>query len=192
MSDDPWLERWIPTLRDVCAGAPLLEIGCGSGQDTRTLVSHGLKVVAFDLAPEEVAKAQVAAPEASITVQSVLEPFPLEGSGIGAVVASLSLHYFTWQETVSLVSRIHRTLRPGGLLLARFNSTEDTNFGAIGHPEVEPGLHLVNGQAKRFFSQADVNALFGLGWQVRNLEHRVTHKYKFPKSLWELCVASAA
>lgn len=192
MSDDPWLERWIPALRDACAGSPLLEIGCGSGHDTRTLVRYGLKVVAFDLSPEEVSRAQGAAPEASITVQSVLEPFPLEGSGIGAVVASLSLHYFTWQETISLVSRIHGTLRPGGLLLARLNSTEDTNYGAIGHPEIEPGLFLVHGQAKRFFSQADVTAIFGQGWKMRSLEHQVTNKYSFPKSLWELCVASAA
>ena len=192
MSDDPWLERWLPPLKEAVAGSSVLEIACGSGDDTRTLVSQGLKVVAFDLSPEEVAKARVAAPEASISVQNVLEPFPLEGAGIGAIVASLSLHYFTWQETVSLISRIHGSLRPGGLLLARFNSTEDINYGAVGHPEIEPGLFLVEGQAKRFFSQANVHALFGIGWHVRSLEHAVTHKYKYPKSLWEAVVASAA
>jgi len=190
MSEDPWLERWIPALKSATSGSALLEIGCGSGQDTRTLLVHGLKVVAFDLSHEQVAKARLAAPGASISVQSVLEPFPLEGAGIGAVVASLSLHYFTWQETASLVERVRRTLKPGGILLARFNSTEDVNYGAVGHQEIEPGLFLVEGQKKRFFSRDSINRLFGPAWQIQSMQHMVTHKYQSPKSLWEVVVAS--
>ena len=146
----------------------------------------GLKVVAFDVSLEAVAKARKAAPTAAITVQSVEEPFPLEGTGIGAVVASLSLHYFSWQQTLSLFARVHATLKPGGLFLCRLNSTEDRNYGSVGHPEIEPGLYLVNGQPKRFFSQADVNAAFSSGWRVVSCEHASTQKYGLPKYMWEV------
>jgi SAM-dependent methyltransferase len=132
---DPWLEQWLPTIRDTARGAPVLEIGCGTGADTATLLGAGLEVVAFDLSPENVAKAKTIAPGATISAQDVLEPFPLEGSGIGVVIASLSLHYFTWDETLSLVDRMHRTLRPAGLFLARLNSTEDVHNGSVGHPK---------------------------------------------------------
>ena len=77
-------------------------------------------------------------------------------------------------------------------MLARFNSTEDINFGAAGHPEIEPGLFLVGSQTKRFFTQADVRRLFAQGWQVQSIEHKVTYKYQAPKALWEVAVASAA
>ena len=193
MLKDPWLKRWIPALQRSAAGSVLLEIGCGAGQDTKTLLAHGFKVTAFDLSEKEVAKARVAAPAASISTQSVLDKFPLEGSGIGVVIASLSLHYFAWQETVSLISRIHSTLRPGGLLLARFNSSEDINFGATGHRSIEPGLFFVNGQPKRFFTEENINTLFGGdGWDLKNVEHFVTYKYILPKALWEVAVERAA
>jgi SAM-dependent methyltransferase len=192
MTYDPWLERWIPALRQATAGASLLEIGCGSGQDTVVLLEHGLKVVAFDLSEEEVTKARIAAPDAMISVQSALQPFPHDGTSLGAIVASLSLHYFRWHETVSLINRIHGALKPGGLLLARFNSDQDVNYGATGYPEIERGLFSVEGQAKRFFSQADISALFGQAWRVLSIERAVIHRYHLPKSIWEVAVASAA
>jgi SAM-dependent methyltransferase len=188
MNHDPWLEPWASALTAAAAGAPVLEIGCGAGRDTAELGALGLEVFAFDLSPEEAAKAASAAPGATVSVQSVLDPFPLEGTGIGVVVASLSLHYFPWRQTVEIVQRIRSTLRPGGLLLARFNSSEDVNFGALGHPQIEPGLYMVNGQPKRFFSEADVVALFAKGWRQRSRRHGVSLKYGQPKALWEVVV----
>ena len=73
-----------------------------------------------------------------------------------------------------------------GIFLARFNSREDVNYGAVGHQEMEPELYLVGGQRKRFFSQDSVSRLFALGWQVQSMQHMVTHKYQSPKSLWEV------
>lgn len=186
MGTDPWLERWIPRLRRAAGAEPVLEIGCGPGADTQTLLQHGLPVVAFDLSPEAVAKARLAAPAATLSVQSLLDPWPLEGAGVGVVLASLSLHYFRWAQTVEVVARLHRTLRPGGLLLARFNATDDIHHGATGHPLIEPGYFDVQGQPKRFFSEADLRALFGTGWRITSLEHHVIHRYAQPKAVWEL------
>lgn len=188
MAHDPWLDRWLPTLRERAHAGPVLEIGCGAGDDTAVLVRAGFTVVAFDLRPEQVAAARRQAPAASIHVQDMMAPFPLEGAGIGVVLASLSIHYFPWTQTLALVRRIHDTLAPAGLFLARLNASDDIHFGATGHPEIEPGLHRVDGSPKRFFSRDDTLALFGQGWQVLGLEHRVTHKYGPAKRLWEVAV----
>lgn len=164
----------------------MLEIGCGSGDDTATLVAAGLRVLAFDLSAAAVAEAQRRVPQAQVLCQDVRDPFPLGDGQAGAVLASLSLHYFPWDQTLDIVQRIRRTLAPGGLLLCRLNSTEDTHFGAIGHPAIEPNYHLVDGQAKRFFDAASVDRLFASGWTVLSKEHHTTRKYVQIKALWEV------
>jgi SAM-dependent methyltransferase len=186
MLADRWLHQWLPMLAKASAGSPVLEIGCGSGADTVELLRSGLQVVAFDLSPGAVAAAKEAAPGAEITVQSVAQPFPLEGTGIGVVIASLSLHYFSWAETLSLVARVRETLKPGGVFLCRLNSTEDKNYGSVGHPEIESGLYLVNGHPKRFFSESDIDTLFENSWKVVSREHKSSSKYGLPKYMWEV------
>ena len=66
MYSDPWLDRWLPMVAQREISSPVLEIGCGFGDDTLTLTQAGLKVMAFDLSPECVAIAQQRAPEALI------------------------------------------------------------------------------------------------------------------------------
>lgn len=186
MLSDPWLARWLPLAKERADGAPVLEIGCGHGDDTATLVKAGLDVTAFDLSHASVAVARLRAPRARILCRDIRDPLPLETAEAGVVVASLSLHYFGWDETQQIVERIRAVLRPGGVLLCRLNSTEDGHFGASGHPQIEPNFFMVDGTPKRFFDQAAVDALFARGWRRLALEHRVTRKYIKPKALWEV------
>ena len=186
MLHDPWLTRWLPMLKEGAGSRPVLEIGCGTGADTSTLVDAGLSVVAFDLSAASAAATRLRVPEAMVYCQDVRSPFPLASGEAGAVVASLSLHYFTWTETLQLVQRVRETLDPAGLFLCRLNSTEDKNFGAVGHPEIEPNYLLVDGQPKRFFDQTSVDTLFTHGWKVLSREHHTTKKYVRQKALWEV------
>ncbi|MFT3816421.1 MAG: methyltransferase domain-containing protein [Rubrivivax sp.] len=186
MLPDPWLRRWLPLLRDTAVPHPVLKIGCGIGDDTATLAGAGLSVVGFDLSEAAVAAARLRVPAASLDCSDLRDPFPVAHGSAGAIVASLSLHYFPWAETVGLVERIRLTLRHSGLLLCRLNSTEDRHFGAEGHPEIEPHFYLVDGQPKRFFDEADVDRLFRSGWQVLSKEHLSTRKYVRNKALWEI------
>ncbi|MBI3101189.1 MAG: class I SAM-dependent methyltransferase [Burkholderiales bacterium] len=186
MLHDPWLTRWLPMLKESAGSRPVFEIGCGIGADTSTLFNAGLEVVAFDISSASVATTRLRVPRARIFCQDARDPFPLPDGQAGAVVASLSLHYFTWSETLDLVHRIQQTLSRGGLFLCRLNSTEDKNFGAAGHPEIEPNYYLVDGQPKRFFDENSVAELFASGWKVLSKEHQTTNKYIRSKALWEV------
>lgn len=186
MRHDPWLSRWLPLLKDRVGARPVLEIGCGTGADTSTLAGAGLAVIAFDLSAISAAATRLRVPQARVYCQDVRSTFPLGTGDAGAVVASLSLHYFAWNETLELIRRIRETLQPSGLFLCRLNSTEDKNFGAKGHPEIEPNYFLVDGQPKRFFDADSVHALFGSGWRVLSQEHHTTKKYVRQKALWEV------
>ncbi|MBA3594564.1 MAG: class I SAM-dependent methyltransferase [Polaromonas sp.] len=192
MLSDPWLQRWLPLAVTHAGDGPVLEIGCGHGDDTAVLAGAGLKVTAFDLSRAAVAVAKARVPSGRIECGDIREPFPVAPGQAGLVVASLSLHYFGWEETVAIVDRVRQVLRPGGLLLCRLNSTEDHHFGASGHPEIEPNLFMVDGDPKRFFDEADVNRLFASGWRRLSLEHFVTRKYLRSKALWEVVLARDA
>jgi SAM-dependent methyltransferase len=189
---DPWLDRWLPEIVATAADRPVLEIGCGSGDDTKTLTDAGLRVIAFDLAEDAVQQARRRVPNARIEQRDIRAPFPSEASATGVVIASLSLHYFAWPETLEIAGRIRDVLAPGGLLLCRLNSTEDENFGATGNPEIEPNYRLVDGSPKRFFTEAAVREMFRNGWTVVSLQHITTNKYIREKALWEVVLRKDA
>ncbi|MBK9574675.1 MAG: class I SAM-dependent methyltransferase [Rhodoferax sp.] len=137
---------------------------------------------------DAVVRRGTATPAARILCQDVRQPFPHEGRRTGSDRRDLSLHYFPWIETINLVTRIQHTLPRTGLFICRLNSTQDYNYGASGHPQIDQDYYLVNGEPKRFFSSTAVDKLFERGWTVLSQEHMVTGKYAQPKALWEVVV----
>ena len=186
MFPDPWLDRWLSLIKTRSGDRPVLEIGCGYGDDTSILANVGLQVIGFDLSAEAVAATRSRVPSAHVEQGDVRDQLPEEAINLGVALASLSLHYFTWDDTVSIVNRIRLSLRHGGILLCRLNSTEDKNFGADGGEEIELNYFLVKGKSKRFFNESTVRQLFSNGWNMLSLEHITTNKYQKPKAAWEI------
>lgn len=186
MSADPWLERWLPLIAEHAKQKPILELGCGPGDDTSTLANAGHEVVALDLSAECVAQVRQKVPTAHVYHQDVRAPFPVTPGGPAVVIASLSLHYFEWPETVVLIERIRQTLAHPGLFLCRLNSTNDHHYGASGHPLISENYYRVDGEPKRFFDRDSVLKLVASGWRVLSMDEQTTHKYERPKALWEV------
>jgi SAM-dependent methyltransferase len=191
MNSDPWLDPWLPLVAERVGSGLVLELGCGGGADTAVLARAGHRVVALDLSRLWLTIAKMRAPSCEFHRQDIRAAFPVPANKVNVIVASLSLHYFSWEETERLVERIQDVLGPAGLLLCRLNSTKDENFGAKGHPAIEENYYLVDGAPKRFFDRAAVDRLFARGWRVRHLEEKVVHRYVRPKSLWEAVLEKA-
>ena len=166
-----------------------MELGCGGGRDSEVLAAAGHRVVGIDLSSAAIAKARERVPSAAFHCQDVRATFPVEHAGV--ILASLSLHYFPWDETVALVERIRQMLVPNGLLLCRLNSTNDHHHGASGHPAIDENYVLVDGEPKRFFDRAAVDRLFVTGWRVLAQEEGVIARYDHPKSVWEVVLEKA-
>jgi SAM-dependent methyltransferase len=186
MFSDPWLHRWTALLRERAVDQLVLEIGCGQGGDTAALADAGFKVHAFDLSLTAVAIAKLRVPTAVIECRDVRDTLPDQAQDLGAIIASLSLHYFSWVETQTIVQKIRSALHPAGVLLCRLNSTEDHHYGASGHPQIEPNFYRVKGEPKRFFDKASIELLFAKGWRILSLEHFTTGKYAKEKALCEV------
>ena len=186
MAEDLWLDKWKGALADLSASPAILELGCGGGRDSRWLVQHGFAdITATELSREALASCAQAVPGVRLICHDLRKPLPFADNRFDAVLASLCLHYFAWDVTLRIAREIRRCLAPGGLLLCRVNSTKDVHYGAAGHPQLSHHYYDVEGRPKRFFDQADVDALFADGWESLSLQEMTIDRYEKPKTVWE-------
>jgi SAM-dependent methyltransferase len=184
---EPWLERWLPLLK-TSAETPILDLGCGAGFDSRYIIKQGLSVIAADHARNALGVVRQVAGEIPLALIDLRQGLPFQKEAFQIIVANLSLHYFPWEHTQSLIAMVHDNLKEGGCLLARVNSTHDKNYGARGHLRLAPNYFLVEGEPKRFFSRQDVERLFKTGWSTHGIEEMMIHCYNKPKVVWEVVV----
>jgi len=193
MQKDLWLERWMPLIMAQASVPAVLELGCGSGEDSAYLVQQGIaNLTCTDLSPTAVARCARAAPDALRVCHDLREPLPFADRSFDVVVASLCLHYFAWEKTETILRDIARCLTPQGVLLCRLNSTRDVHFGAVGHERVGSNYYLVEGVPKRFFDRESIERLFGQGWQIISLEELSIARYDKPKMVWEVILRQSS
>ncbi len=183
---DLWLERWLAKMRTFPSGCDLLELGCGPGRDTKFLTERGFRVVAVDISQDALAACAREVPTAHLLQHDLAQPLPFADRRFCVVLASLSLHYFPWFTTLGILAEVRRCLTLGGLLVSRFNSTNDVNYGARGFRELEPNFYDVAGRNKRFFDVQAVNTLFSSGWRLESAQEQMIARYRVPKVVWEV------
>jgi len=108
---DTILDRFAE-LADLAPGDRVLEIGCGTGQLTRSLVQRGYAVTAVELSAELAALAQRNLPDAEV-ITGDFESWPLPAEPFAAVVAATSFH---WIDPAVRFAKTAAALRPGGSL----------------------------------------------------------------------------
>jgi SAM-dependent methyltransferase len=186
MKNDPWLDKWLDLIMQKSANGLVLELGCGNGWDTVELLAAGCNVIAADISTRNLAECTKSVPQAKLLQLDNGQPLPFADHSLSVIVASLTLHYFTWTVTMQIASELRRCLQPDGILLARFNSTHDVNFGAsTTEPAIEPNLYFLGTMTKRFFDEDSVRS-FLQGWDIQFLEENSIQRYEKPKSVWEV------
>jgi SAM-dependent methyltransferase len=179
---DPWLERWKAIL--VGHGDRALELGCGVGYDTEVLTSWGLEVTALDVSQVAVGRSKRRNPGVLHRVMDLREIDRLEG-GFAVVVASLSLHYFRREETISIFQSIHRLLNPDGVLAFRVNAYDDVESGAPRDASSWQRVS-VHGVSKQFFTVEKLATVLRGQWQIVSQEKLTTLRYGHRKSFFEV------
>ena len=183
---DSWLRRWETLLGDI-KGGRALDVGCGGGWDSQFLRNSEFDVVSLDFSIRALRQARESGLDPGRLVQAdIAEGVPLRSRSFGLIVANLVLHYFRWETTVRIMDELARCLKTEGKILVRVNSTEDVEFGATGNPEIEPGLYLVEGVAKRFFDRESVSRLFDDNWNILDVCERTSERGSRTKRLWEV------
>ena len=100
--------------------AIILDLACGDGRHAVGLARRGYKVVGFDLSLAMMARAQEEAESAGQKINFLhgdMREMNFENQFDGVYFWGMSFGYFDEEKNFSVVQRIHRALRPGGVLL---------------------------------------------------------------------------
>ncbi len=103
-------------LRDDLAGEPLgqiLEVGCGTGKNTRWLTSRG-PVIGLDFSAKMLSKCRRSAPEAALHLADLNETWPIADGSVETVLIDLVLEHI--EDLPHFARECARVLRPKGRL----------------------------------------------------------------------------
>jgi SAM-dependent methyltransferase len=152
----PWKVVERQRFRDrLVAGARLLEIGAGTGQDSAFFLAQGLSVVAADLSPAMVERCRAKGVEAYVMDFLQLN-FP--AGSFDAVYAMNCLLHVPNRDLPKVLAAIRTVLRPGGLFF----------LGVYGGPESFEGTYEGDQHVPpRFFSFRTDDELQGFAAAAR-------------------------
>lgn len=181
---DDWLDSFANIIDD--CKTPIIDLGCGSGNDTLYLIEKGKKVIPCDYSQNAINNIKKNFPEADRTeCFDMTKGLPFDDNFTDIIISDLSMHYFTEEKTFGLLDEMKRVLKPGGILLFRVNSIRDFNHGAGKGTEIEKHLYeTADGRYKRFFDEEDFKKFF-LDWEEVYLREETMGRYDLEKVLWK-------
>ena len=184
---DDWLDRFDSIITD--CKSPVLDLGCGGGNDTLYFIEKGKKVIACDQSMNAINNIQKNFPEVlEARCFNMLDGFEFEDDSFEIVCADLCLHYFTEKDTRMILNEIRRILVPGGHLFVRVNSVKDVNHGAGQGIETEHHLYRTeDGMFKRFFDEEDVRRIFSV-FDILFCEEQKMLRYRSEKIVFCVCL----
>lgn len=121
-SFDAWRDRivgdprakWLELLSShLDPGARILELGCGNGDDARTLARRGFDVTGVDL---------VARAEGVDVLEADFLELELPNAGFDACASVYAFNHVPRERLPGLLGKIRRWLVPGGLLMSAFGA----------------------------------------------------------------------
>lgn len=180
---DDWLELFDRAIEQ--CKTPIIDLGCGSGNDTKYLIERGKKVIPCDYSTQAIENIKKNFPEVERTeCFDMRNGLPFEDNFTSIIIADLSLHYFSKEDTRKLLDEIKRVLKKDGILLFRVNSVNDVNHGAEQGEEIEKHYYkTTDGRYKRFFDNEDISSFFE-GWEVLYINEEQMTRYEKTKELW--------
>ena len=156
----PWeIDRPQPAVQrlldDGAFHGDVLDVGCGTGENTMLLASRGLRVLGVDWAAAAVEMARAKAAERSLAVEfAIADALRLDGLGqsFDTVLDSALFHTFSDEARTGYVPSLASVTRPGSRLFLLCFS------------ELEPW-----GGGPRRVTQAEIRDAFADGWVVRSI-----------------------
>ncbi len=183
---DGWLEKYAAWL-DPQKGK-IVDLGCGLGHNAKALHAQGFDVLACDLSEKALEQLRREEPDMKTLQLDMADGLPFANESLQAVVADLSLHYFSRSATLRIIGDIHRALQPGGLLLCRVHAVAElaVKHGAVATQD-DPFLYQSEGILRRFFDESELRQFFSdQDWKTLERSERAIERYGRLKSFWEV------
>lgn len=180
---DGWLQRFSKEINE--CDTPIIDLGCGRGNDTKYLIELGKEVIPCDYSSIAIESIKKNFPGIKLSkCFDMKEGLPFDDEYTNIIIADLSLHYFSEKETRKILDEIKRVLRKEGILLFRVNSLKDINYGVGQGIEIERHYYKTSdGIFKRFFDKKDIELFFD-AWEIFFINEEQMTRYEKPKIVW--------
>jgi SAM-dependent methyltransferase len=126
---DSWLCKFGHLLQ-LSDDYPVIDVGCGFGNDTLYLFEKGYRVISCDYSLPALRRLHCFISKPRPVRFNFLDGLPFANESVKIVIADLSLHYFDTERTISIIKDCQRIIKRGGKMICRVNSTKDYNHGA--------------------------------------------------------------
>jgi SAM-dependent methyltransferase len=137
----------------------ILDLGAGSGRDTRFFATQGYQIVSADIA-DSAHRLSIRNNPANLKERiefvslDMRVGLPFHDKSFDVVYAHLSLHYFNQLTTSHIIDEVYRILRINGIFAFLVNSVNDPDYGT--GTLIERDLYLIKEEdgegPKRYFS----------------------------------------
>ena len=141
-------------------GAPVLDLGCGGGQDAQVLRREGYRVVGMDLTAAFLRVACEAIPSIAL-VRADMRELPFQAASFDGVWAAASLIHLPKADATRVLKALRLLAQPGATLAATV--THGTKSGLLANGWM-PGRYFA-----RWKKDELALALRRAGWQVLSL-----------------------
>lgn len=162
----------------------ILDLGSGNGTNSLFLLDKGYDVISLDFSSFALNELKEKNQNAKIIEHDLLKDLPFEKESVDLVIADLSLHYFSKEDTLKIINNIDNILKKDGILIARVNSVKELKSEKI-NKKIEDNFYFINGYNKRFFSSRDINFFFNI-FSSLTFEEKQIIKYKKEKYILEI------
>jgi len=108
------------------------DLGCGVGRHAVFLAQQGFRVSASDISSSAIEKTRMNLSQANVDAnlqQLDMNEWPFDDGQFDAVIAFNVVYHATCSEIETILTQIHRVLRPQGLLFITFKSVLDSQCG---------------------------------------------------------------
>lgn len=142
--------------------AAIIELGCGAGQDSEFMLAQGFNVRPTDGTPE---MAKAASQRLNIPVDTMLFSDLDETAAYDGVWANASLLHVPKAELPSILSLIHRAMKPGGVFYASFKAGQSEGRDQLDRYYNYPSQEwLANVYGALEWREIDIKAEAGSGY----------------------------
>lgn len=183
---DDWLKDYEVEIEN--CKTPIVDLGCGLGNNTFYLLQKGKEVLACDYSEVALETIQKEAPQIKTCLFDMTEPFPIQDNYTDIVIADLCIHYFPEDTTKQIIKEIKRILKPNGVLLFRVNSVDDSNF-VVNHEKLED--HFIWQpewkKSKRLFDKESIEYFFE-SWKIEKVRKEKMMRYEKIKIVYSCAV----
>ena len=186
LKESNWLDQYTEIFSE-SPRKPIIDLGCGSGAESIYLINGGYDVISCDFSKTILDKLTSLDSRIITKCFNIENGLPFKDSAAHIILASLSLHYFSWKSTEKILKEIKRVLDIDGYLICRLNSINDINHGAGSGIEIENNYYEIGGNRKRFFDESSIENLFS-DWKIVDRKECNIRRFMRPKKAWEIVV----